>query len=55
VYTLTMKSLNGMVQDTYVITTASTGKGCESTFTPNQTVGSNSRLFIDSVGAVVGF
>tara|TARA_R110002020_G_scaffold70277_2_gene182469 strand:- start:970 stop:1365 length:396 start_codon:yes stop_codon:yes gene_type:complete len=55
VYTLTMKSLNGMVQDTYVITTASTGKGCESTFTPNQTAGSSSRLFIDGVGTILGF
>lgn len=55
VYTLTMKSLNGVVQDTYVITTSSTGNGCESTFNANQSKGNNSQLFIAQVGATVGY
>jgi hypothetical protein len=55
VYTLTMKSLNGAIQDTYVITTASTGKGCKSTFKADQNKGNNSQLFIAQVGTTVGF
>ena len=55
VYTWTMQSLNGAIQDTYIITTTSTGKGCESTFVANQYEGNNSKLFIDEVGAIVGY
>ena len=55
VFTLTMKSLFGAVQDTYIITTASTGKGCESTFVANQYEGNNSKLFVHEVGATVGY